>query len=142
MVGVNGTLYFAADDGLHGSELWMSDGTPAGTVLVADISAVGNSIQAADGFQRTLFFAATDGIHGRELWRLGDSARPCRIYRHGDRRTDSRLGVWHNRYGDLVLTALPNSNVIIDVTSGDAGEASVNPTQLTFTAPTGMRRRL
>ena len=35
--GVAGTLFFNADDGIHGRELWKSDGTKAGTVLVKDI---------------------------------------------------------------------------------------------------------
>ena len=37
LTGVGGTLFFTADDGIHGRELWKSDGTKAGTVLVKDI---------------------------------------------------------------------------------------------------------
>ena len=37
LTGVGGRLFFTADDGTHGPELWTSDGTRAGTVLVKDI---------------------------------------------------------------------------------------------------------
>ena len=34
---MNGTLFFDATDASQGSELWKSNGTAAGTVMVADI---------------------------------------------------------------------------------------------------------
>ncbi len=37
MVNVNGTLFFSAIDGVYGRELWKSDGTTGGTVLVKDL---------------------------------------------------------------------------------------------------------
>ena len=44
LTNVNGTLYFQADDGVHGFELWKSDGTAAGTVMVKDINPGGELI--------------------------------------------------------------------------------------------------
>ena len=70
-------LYFFAGDGVHGQELWRSDGTEAGTRMVLDIcpgdcnSDWGSLIAVHDG---TLVFSADDGVHGRELWRSDGTA--------------------------------------------------------------------
>src|SRR6516164_3533609 len=37
-VAMNGALYFSANNGVNGNELWKSDGTAAGTVLIKDIN--------------------------------------------------------------------------------------------------------
>ena len=70
---INGTLYFVANDGVHGYELWKSRGTPASTVLVKDINAEGNPPSTIYYTNLTnvngrLFFVVDDGIHGQELW--------------------------------------------------------------------------
>jgi ELWxxDGT repeat protein len=40
---VGSTVYFAANDADHGIELWKTDGTEAGTVIVKDISPDGDA---------------------------------------------------------------------------------------------------
>ena len=76
MTSFHGAVFFGADNGQHGRELWSSDGTEAGTVMVKDIHPGGSSspsdLSAAAG---TLFFEARDGTHGQELWALVDHDR-------------------------------------------------------------------
>jgi ELWxxDGT repeat protein len=68
---VNGTLFFTANDGTSGEELWKSDGTNAGTVLVKDIwpGSGGSSPVSLTNVNSTLVFAAYDEISGGELWK-------------------------------------------------------------------------
>jgi len=68
----NNALYFAADDGVHGVELWKTDGTGTGTVLVTDINPTTGASSSPRGFtvfNNALYFAADDGAHGVELWK-------------------------------------------------------------------------
>ncbi len=72
---VNGTVYFRADDGVHGSELWKSNGTVDGTTLVKDIAVTGSSQPSQlTNVNGTLYFLATDGVNGAELWKSDGTA--------------------------------------------------------------------
>jgi ELWxxDGT repeat protein len=72
---VNNQLFFVADDGVHGPEIWRSNGTPEGTLMLKDIAppALANIATAYPGplfeFGDLLYFGANDGVRGQELWR-------------------------------------------------------------------------
>ena len=68
----NGKLYFTADDGTSGSELWVTDGTAEGTQLVADINPGSASSRPRDFtiLNNELLFYANDGRVGQELFKL------------------------------------------------------------------------
>lgn len=66
-------LYFVADDGVSGHELWRSDGTTAGTTLVRDIRVGDNSsapkLSDHASIDGITYFKATRPATGYELWR-------------------------------------------------------------------------
>ncbi len=69
----NGKIFFIANDGTHGTELWITDGTDAGTQMVKDInpgadSSIGGNISWFYT-STALYFAATDGSTGNELYK-------------------------------------------------------------------------
>lgn len=62
--------FFAATDETHGEELWVTDGTVAGTKMVKDINpgAASSDVNWMARFNDKVVFAATDGQNGLELW--------------------------------------------------------------------------
>jgi ELWxxDGT repeat protein len=88
---IGSTTYFAATDGVHGREMWKTDGTPAGTRMVKDI-ALGGADGVGDGAfavgNRLVFVGRDD--HGPQVWstdgtdegtrRLTDVAPPSLPY--------------------------------------------------------------
>lgn len=63
-------LFFSADDGSSGRELWSSDGTTAGTSIVADIcpGLRGSGPSHLIAWGGSVFFQADDCAAGPELW--------------------------------------------------------------------------
>jgi ELWxxDGT repeat protein len=68
MTDLNGQLFFVADDGTHGYELWISDGSDSGTRMVKDINPVGSSgpFELTRWNDRLYFLARSDTSAG--LW--------------------------------------------------------------------------
>ncbi|WP_353568818.1 ELWxxDGT repeat protein [Haloferula sargassicola] len=74
-------LFFTADDGIHGSELWRSDGSPEGTVMVADLrpGPVGSEPSDLHVVGGMVFFQANDGASGEELWMTDGTSAGTRL---------------------------------------------------------------
>ena len=73
---INGTMYFAADDGAHGLELWKTDGTSGNTQIVKDINTTGTIGSFLTNFvdlNGTLYFVANDGTNGAQIWKSNGS---------------------------------------------------------------------
>ena len=81
---VGSTIFFTADDGVHGEELWKTDGTSAGTVMIKDINVngeidLGTGVLYSEssfpyGFTNvngTIFFCAstTGNVVSSTLWK-------------------------------------------------------------------------
>lgn len=77
-----GRLWFRAQDGVHGLELWTSDGTASGTAMVKDLALVGGSdprslVQLDED---EIWFTAWSPDLGRELWRSDGTALGTQLF--------------------------------------------------------------
>lgn len=67
---LNGVQYFVAGDDKHGNELWRSDGTPEGTIMVKDITpgTAGTSISNITAVGEKLLFCVFDATGTQQIW--------------------------------------------------------------------------
>ena len=97
---IDDRLLFFARDGVHGPELWSTDGTPDGTALVLDIAPgsvgsmprfyAGTFVEAAV-VGSAVAFAANDDVHGNELWLSDGTAGGTHLVADIDPRVDDPI---------------------------------------------------
>ncbi len=104
-----GRLYFAGGDG----EPWVSDGTAAGSALVADVNDVGEQSSKPEYFAELggkVVFLADDGVHGREPWVTDGTEAGTRMLRDvapgaaSSARSVRVNGAWACVYGEQGTT--------------------------------------
>jgi ELWxxDGT repeat protein len=107
MINIDSTLFFEASTSGYGSELWKSDGTADGTVMVRDINPPpygGSNPSNFTNVDSLLYFTANHYMTGIELWKSN--------------------GTWNGSVGtDLVKDIYPGPSV------GSTGNG--NPSWLT-----------
>ncbi len=86
-----GNIIFSGDDGIHGSEPWVTDGTPNGTYMIQDLGVDGGSSpwffnNAGDRF----VFTTNQNVGFRSvIWSTDGSKNSCtRIYQGDDAQSD------------------------------------------------------
>lgn len=111
----NGRAIFRANDGTHGDELWATDGTAAGTVLLSDIAKGANGSNPAYMFafaKGKALFAASDGTSSGQLWVTNGTAGGTRLVK------DFNVGV-NGAPSDFFL--LPNGKVLFNAQTTSNG---------------------
>jgi ELWxxDGT repeat protein len=145
-----GILYFAANDGVQGTELWRTDGTEAGTYMLRDINPGSKSAFGlvngvfyvdflAEAVGGTLFFAADNGLNGRELWKTdGTPAGTVLLRDINPGPAAASPSHMMNLNGSLLFWATGPSGVdpwISDGTEFGTGQVSDLPFNLPFNLP-------
>ncbi|MGB3758058.1 MAG: putative Ig domain-containing protein [Rivularia sp. (in: cyanobacteria)] len=108
---VDGVIYFTADDGKNGRELWKLDESgnsiPVGDIYRGFSSSNPDNLTVVNG---TLYFTAESIDKGRELWKINETGVPEQVYDinlGANSSNPSNLTVFNNT---LYFTAIDSNN--------------------------------
>lgn len=113
-VEMDGTLYFAYDDGIYGQELWKTDGTAAGTVMVKDINTLNSTPGSKPGsfvvHNGLLYFTARDDwFNSRNIWVSDGTEEGTRLF--ADPSSSASSLVFFKDKLFFSVDSFPNSSV-------------------------------
>ncbi len=112
----NTRYLFATSDSTNGNELWISDGTTAGTMLLKDIYS-GTSGSIPNGFfslgNGKVIFQANDGVNGQELWVTDGTTAGTQLLKD--------INPGFNKSSPTGFTAIGNNKIIFQADNGTEG---------------------
>lgn len=104
---LGGWAYTMADDGVHGHELWRTNGPSTELVENINLTSSGAGSSYPYGFVQLgdwLYFSADDGVHGYELWRTNGSVTAL-VKDVNENGSDGSAPNWLTRAGDYLFFA-------------------------------------
>jgi ELWxxDGT repeat protein len=109
---VDGRIFFGLSTAAEGEELWLTDGTAAGTARVKDIRP-GSSDSAPGHFEPlggALFFTADDGTRGNELWKTNGTEEGTQLVWDGRTGGETSGILWLHRVGERLVFGTYNTS--------------------------------
>src|SRR5206468_30406 len=116
-------MLFLASDGAHGLEVWATDGTSDGTVMLADVAPGAASSNPVLGpvAGSTAYFTATAPASGTELWRTDGTIGGTRVVQDLNPGANGSSPRMLGAFGSsLVFQAFDGTKTSLYITDGTA----------------------
>ncbi|XZF16186.1 ELWxxDGT repeat protein [Chitinophagaceae bacterium MMS25-I14] len=142
----NGKMYFSATNGIDGQELWVSDGTSAGTYMFKNINpnASDSSSNPANFkiYNGLLYFTAKDGVHGTELWTTDGTAAGTQMFQDINPAGNSYPSFLTEYFGQLYFIATDGTVAALWTTDGNVAHTHAIMPPTNNPSPFGMQPSL